>query len=103
MDTSRGFNVKHAGAPLKTGAGGVVSHFEHQRIAPQTRVTTDNGNFAGGQEVHFRIKSSSARWFIPKMSKLMVTMTVRDGAGAGFPSYHGLSPTPCPPWYSNRA
>ena len=87
MDTSRGFNVKHAGAPLKTGAGGVVSHFEHQRIAPQTRVTTDNGNFAGGQEVHFRIKSSSSRWFIPKMSKLMVTMTVRDGAGgAGAPA-----------------
>ena len=28
---------------------------------------------------------------------------VRDGAGAGFPSYHGLSPTPRPPWYSNRA
>lgn len=87
MDSSRGFNVKAAGSAVKMGAGSVVSHFEHEKIAPVTRVTTANGNWTGGQEIHFRVRSSSGRWWVPKMSKIMVEMKItQHGTTTGAPA-----------------
>lgn len=78
--TSRGFNVKPAGTQYRSGTP--VSHFEHRKLAPVTKLQTADGTWAGGAELHFMFKSSSSRWISWKDTKLMVEMRVRANNGA---------------------
>ena len=72
--TSRGFNVKPAGTQYRSGTP--VSHFEHRKLAPVTKLQTVDGTWVGGAELHFNFKSSSSRWISWKDTKLMIEMQV---------------------------